>query len=162
MSRPVRNFAKMTAENLNVWHQLFEKTSVLLLSVYFAVVWRLKVYGRDKLPKGKKPYIVIANHISNLDPPCIATAIRWRPISYMAKAELYETRFGAWYYFWVGAFAVNRDKIDITTIKSALTVMQPLPASLAPAAVVVVVAVTAAVSLASVGPHVSSPSAARA
>ena len=50
-------------------------------------LWRFKVYGAANVPKSG-PLIVAANHASYMDPVALGVACP-RPISYMAKAELF-------------------------------------------------------------------------
>lgn len=50
-------------------------------------LWRFKVYGAQKVPE-TGPLIVAANHASYMDPVALGVACP-RPISYMAKAELF-------------------------------------------------------------------------
>ena len=54
------------------------------LNTYF----RGKVYGVEKIPKTGS-YIIVSNHASNLDPPLLSVSAN-RPVSYMAKEELFE------------------------------------------------------------------------
>ena len=51
-------------------------------------LWRFKVYGAAHVPKSG-PLIVAANHASYMDPVALGVACP-RPISYMAKAELFQ------------------------------------------------------------------------
>lgn len=50
-------------------------------------VWRFKVYGADRVPRDG-PLIVACNHASYMDPVALGVACP-RPLSYMAKAELF-------------------------------------------------------------------------
>jgi 1-acyl-sn-glycerol-3-phosphate acyltransferase len=49
--------------------------------------FRFRVVGAEKVPK-TGPLVVAANHISNFDPPILGIALP-RPVSYMAKKELF-------------------------------------------------------------------------
>ncbi len=85
-----------------------------------AFYYRLKIEGRKNLPKNRN-VIYVGNHVSELDPPFVGYAVA-RPIAFMAKKELFEKRFVRWMLDWEGAFAVNREKLEVSTIKTALEV----------------------------------------
>jgi 1-acyl-sn-glycerol-3-phosphate acyltransferase len=79
-------------------------------------VYRIKVEGLENVPK-MNDYIVCANHLSTLDPPMLA-GIMPRRVAFMAKKELFEIRILRWWLDWLGAFAVNREKLGASTIKT--------------------------------------------
>lgn len=56
--------------------------------VVFRVLYRLRVSGYEHLP-ASGGVVLAANHASFLDPPMIACAVPQRPLSFMAKAELF-------------------------------------------------------------------------
>ena len=85
---------------------------------YYKVACGLKIYGRENVPK-KGFFIVASNHMSAIDPFLIIAAIR-RPIAYMAKKELFEKPVSRFFLDLLGAFAVNREKLGVSTIKTAL------------------------------------------
>ena len=89
---------------------------LLFVPVYY-IFYRLKVYGKENIPKDKKSFIVLPNHLSNNDPPIVSTALMI-PIAYMAKKELYLVPFFGWAIKTLGAFSVDRDKVEKTTIKA--------------------------------------------
>ena len=59
-----------------------------LFRFIFYVIFRTRVYGRENIP-AEGAVILAANHASNADPPLMASLIE-RPVSYMAKIELFE------------------------------------------------------------------------
>jgi len=65
----------------------------------------------------------MSNHLSNNDPPILSTAFMI-PIAYMAKKELFSTPFFGWAITMLGAFSVDRDKIEKTTIKATKEIIQ--------------------------------------
>lgn len=95
---------------------------VLFVPVYY-IFYRMKVYGKENIPKDKKPFIVMSNHLSNNDPPILSTVL---PVSiaYMAKEELYSVPFLGWAITKLGAFSVNREQVEKTTIKAAKEIIQ--------------------------------------
>ena len=88
---------------------------------------KVNVHGVENIPKDNE-YIVCPNHLSTLDPPMICGV--WpRRISFMAKKELFEgDSFLAKYITRnvsrLGAFAVNREKLEVATIKSTKEVFK--------------------------------------
>lgn len=88
----------------------------------FTFVFRTEVKGRENVPK-EGPVILAANHLSNWDPPFLATYIM-RPVSYMAKEELFESAAFARAIKWCHAFPVKRGAADISAIKAALGVLK--------------------------------------
>ena len=93
-------------------------------ALYFALFTDYQVKGREHKPQGFQSYIVASNHVSMLDPLVVAVAFNFQPISYMAKIELYKHPLAVFFFKNVASFAVNREKIEVSTIKSALKVMR--------------------------------------
>lgn len=94
----------------------------LLLSPLYYIFYRLKVYDKENIPKDKIPFIVMPNHISNNDPPLTSVALNI-PIAYMAKEELYLVPFFGWAITMLGAFSVNREKVEKTTLKATKEIL---------------------------------------
>lgn len=88
--------------------------------IRFKLFYRLEVLGKENVPNDNK-YIVTPNHLSTLDPPLIAGIMK-RPVAFMAKKELFKNIFMRWWLDWLGAFAVDRDKLGVSTIKTALSI----------------------------------------
>ena len=59
--------------------------------------------------------------MKSLDPPMLA-AILPRNISLMAKKELFDIPFICWWIDWMGAFAVNRESLVPSTIKTVMEI----------------------------------------
>ncbi len=108
-------------EFYNIWRRifLFLVTHVFYM-IRFKLVYRLEVYGKENIPKDNK-YIIAANHLSTLDPPLVC-AVMNRGVAYMAKKELFENPFLCWWLNWLGAFAVDREKLHVSTIKTVKTI----------------------------------------
>lgn len=93
-------------------------TSSVVYEGYYKVACGLKIYGRENVPKDKF-FIVASNHMSAIDPFLVIAAIK-RPVAYMAKKELFEKPVARFFLDLLGAFAVNREKLGVSTIKTAL------------------------------------------
>lgn len=116
------NFAKVEAKNYCWWRVLVQYMVIyLILYPFFKIFYRVKVYGRENIPKGKS-LIIAANHLSYFDPVIVPLAIK-KPIAYMAKKELFQVPVLSQILRILGAFAVNREKLEIATIRSAKTVL---------------------------------------
>ena len=93
-----------------------------LFRTIFFTVFRARVYGRENIPQ-EGAVILAANHASNIDPPLMASLID-RPVSYMAKIELFENPiFGAAIRH-CHAFPVKRGESDRGAIKAAVNVLK--------------------------------------
>lgn len=105
----------------NKWRGLFQFIITHIgYMVRLKLVYRIEVQGKENIPKDNA-YIVAPNHLSTLDPPMIA-ALWSRPVAFMAKKELFENPFLRWWLNWLGAFAVDREKLGVSTIRTVLTI----------------------------------------
>lgn len=86
----------------------------------FHFLYRLEVHGKENLPKTNN-YVAVANHLSTLDPLLVANILP-HPVSYMAKKELFYHPVLKIMLDWLGAFAVDRDKVGVSTIKTAKSI----------------------------------------
>jgi 1-acyl-sn-glycerol-3-phosphate acyltransferase len=85
----------------------------------FSLYFRGKVTGREKIPaKGK--LIIVSNHASVFDPPLVSAAIT-RPVSYMAKEELFTKNGLSQLITALGAYPVNREGVDRKAIRQAIS-----------------------------------------
>jgi len=118
----MRKFTKRDAKEFNTWRGLFQLfVAKFIYGFYYKVMYKLEIQGRENIPKDRK-YIVAGNHLSAADPFLTIYAIN-RPVAYMAKSDLFHSNFVMTMFLdWLGAFAVNRDKLDVSTIKTALAV----------------------------------------
>lgn len=116
-----KNYTKRNASEFNIWRTIFQ---IIICKIFYMirlkVVYRLKVEGLENVPKDNE-YIVCPNHLSTLDPPMIA-AILPRRVSFMAKKELFDIPFIRWWIDWLGTFAVNRESLGPSTIKTVLEI----------------------------------------
>lgn len=123
------NFTKREAKDFNILTRLYQFYAmyVLFLPIFGFMFYNFKVEKNKNIDK-KKLYIVAPNHISYLD----VFAINWAigmPLAYIAKQELFKTetklqRYVARNIRRLGAFAVNREKPAMSTIKSAKEVFK--------------------------------------
>lgn len=94
----------------------------IVFRLFFYTVFRTRVYGRENIP-AEGAVILAANHASNIDPPLMASLIE-RPVSYMAKIELFENPIFGAAIRRCHAFPVKRGASDRGAIKAAVTVLK--------------------------------------
>lgn len=113
-----RNYARRYANEYNIFRFIYQGLWCVFIAIpIFWLFYKFEIKGRENIPKGKK-FICAANHVSHLDPFLVSVAVM-KPIAYMAKKELFEN--GGFFTFnmdWLGAFAVNRQKLEVSTIKT--------------------------------------------
>lgn len=85
-----------------------------MLRVYF----RGHIHGADNIPKSG-PVLIVANHASDFDPPIVSSCVR-RPVSYMAKQELFKVPVLAPAIRAYGAYPVQRGGSARGAIRAAL------------------------------------------
>lgn len=101
---------------------MFYKAVRLILWVFFKILFRFKRVGQENIP-AEGPVIIASNHVSYLDPIIVAIASP-RPVSFMAKAELFRKPLLGRAISKLNAFPVQREKADVDAIKAALRVLR--------------------------------------
>jgi 1-acyl-sn-glycerol-3-phosphate acyltransferase len=101
-----------------VWYRFWK----FVLGSYFRLQFGLRVEGREHEPAAG-PVLVVANHVSTLDPPIVGVALR-RQARYMAKQELMDTPVLGWFLRSVGVFPVRRGEADRRSIRVALDALE--------------------------------------
>lgn len=126
MSREAKkpNYTQLTDAQLQWPHWVYQWICIQLIHIYVSLFYTLRIHGRENKPKEWKPCVVACNHISSLDPPLVSVALDYMPISYMAKLELFEKPLMRLYNWLMSSFAVNREKLEISTVKTAMKVLK--------------------------------------
>jgi glycerol-3-phosphate dehydrogenase (NAD(P)+) len=93
----------------------------LILVPFFRLYFRLERIGSEHLPRSG-PLLLAANHRSFLDPFVIGALAR-RPVYYVAKRELFESRWQAWVLNSLGAFPVDRGHGDRDAMVTARAIL---------------------------------------
>ena len=115
------NYTRREEEEYNLFRTLFKKfVCTGLYATYCKAVFDLKIEGYREELKDKK-FIVAGNHISALEPFLVPHAIR-KPVAFLAKKELFEGFWSRLYMDFLGAIAVDRKKLEVSTIKTALSI----------------------------------------
>jgi 1-acyl-sn-glycerol-3-phosphate acyltransferase len=98
------------------------KMAQVLVRVGTSVMLDLKVYGRENIP-AEGGVLVISNHQSYLDPAILGAQL-WRPMSYLAKSELWKNPvFGALITS-LNAYPVRQGAGDVGAIKETISRLQ--------------------------------------
>lgn len=87
-----------------------------------AMFANVEVPGRERIPRSG-PLIVVCNHISNLDPPTVATILPRPPIA-LAKRELFGNRFLSFLLRAWGAHPVTRNSADVGALSFMRKVLE--------------------------------------
>lgn len=91
----------------------------LLLRTGFTLLQGLRVEGLEHIP-ASGPCLVVANHLSWLDPPLLGCCVRHRQLHFMAKAELFEHPLLGPLIRRLGAFPVERGQADRKSLRVGL------------------------------------------
>ncbi|MEA2507730.1 MAG: 1-acyl-sn-glycerol-3-phosphate acyltransferase [Actinomycetota bacterium] len=79
-----------------------------LLKPLLLATYDLRVEGLDNVPR-KGPAIIAANHLSFLDSFFIPLMIKRRKVTYLAKADYFNSWKTAWFFRMVGQIPIERD-----------------------------------------------------
>ncbi len=93
-----------------------------ILRVIFYLLYRVEKIDMDKVPR-KGGLIICSNHISYIDPVIIGAFIP-RCIYFMAKKELYNSKFLSSLVTFLNAFPVNRQTIDRKAFKTSFEILK--------------------------------------
>jgi len=88
-------------------------------------MFKVTVINPENEPKGTEigAFIVCANHSSNWDPIIIGACMN-RPLRYMAKSELFKIPVLKNIITWFGAYPVNRERADVSSIKTTINILE--------------------------------------
>ncbi len=99
------------------WHaRAVYRSSHFIVSLLFALIFRLRIRGREHLPPGGM--LVCCNHQSHLDPVLVGLACR-EPITYLARDTLFKGLF-AKLITYLGAIPIQRDGLGFAGVKKTL------------------------------------------
>ncbi|MFA7658353.1 MAG: lysophospholipid acyltransferase family protein [Candidatus Gastranaerophilaceae bacterium] len=117
----VKKYMTRKVEDFNWFRRGFQYlVTKIIYGFSYKFIYRLEVYGRENIPK-TNDYVVVGNHLSTLDPPLVCNVLP-HPVAYMAKQELFYHPLLKVMLDWLGTFAVNRDSVGLSTIKTAKSI----------------------------------------
>ncbi len=86
-----------------------------------ATLFRVRVEGREHVPR-TGPVVLVPNHTSFLDPPIVGWGSP-RPVRFMARASLGNSRILKWWMAQVGVVLIDRDAPARTTFGESLKLL---------------------------------------
>ena len=93
----------------------------VIVRMLFILLTRCQVKGKENVPR-QGPLLVVANHLNLADPPLLGVGLGRRAI-FMAKEELFRSRFSAYFIRGFGSFPVHRGKLDRKAIRQSEQVL---------------------------------------
>ena len=90
----------------------------------FLLLWnRLRIRGAEHIPE-TGGVLFASNHASFLDPPVVGVGYRGRPVHFMARNTLWNSKFGTWWMTNVGCIPVSRGTGDIKALKITIRMLK--------------------------------------
>ena len=99
----------------------FYYVAKVIVRALFTLLTRWEVKGKENVPS-QGALLVVANHLSLADPPLLGVSLG-RRIIFMAKEELFRSRFAAYFLGGFGSFPVHRGELDRKAIRRAKQVL---------------------------------------
>lgn len=92
------------------------------LRFIFRLMLRVEIIDLHKIPT-QKPFVLVCTHSSWIDIIMLATSVYPTKINFMAKKELFKSRFLAAIFRGLKAFPVNRKSPGASSIKTSLQIL---------------------------------------
>ena len=90
----------------------------------FLLIWnRMRIRGADNIPD-RGGVLLASNHASFLDPPVAGAGYRGRPVHFMARNTLWNSKFGTWWMTNVGCIPVSRGTGDMRALKLTIKMLK--------------------------------------
>jgi 1-acyl-sn-glycerol-3-phosphate acyltransferase len=100
-------------------HLVFYEFIRLLTLALLTLIYRLRAYGGRRIPR-TGPVLLVANHQSYLDPPCIATSVHCRQLDFLARGGLFKFRPLGFLIRNLNAIPLREDGSDTAAIKASI------------------------------------------
>lgn len=97
------------------------KALIVLLIAFFRVTTRYRVRGLGNVPRAGA-LLVVANHLGLVDPPLLGV-ILGRPVTFIAKQELFRLPLIGYFLKKLGAFQINRGRLDLEAMRRVYRVL---------------------------------------
>jgi 1-acyl-sn-glycerol-3-phosphate acyltransferase len=111
----------MAFKGYNGWKVMFYYIFRGGIKAVMALFGRCRVHGKENIPL-RGGVIMVANHVNLLDSPILGVSLK-RRLYFMAKEELFDSRFTRWLVTQFGAFPVAKGKLDRRAGKTALDLL---------------------------------------
>jgi len=99
----------------------FYYVSRAIVRTFFILLTRWQVRGRENVPS-QGPLLIVSNHLNLTDPPLLGISLG-RKVIFMAKEELFRSRFSSYFIRGFGAFPVRRGQLDKKALRQAQQVL---------------------------------------
>ncbi|MDP5273779.1 lysophospholipid acyltransferase family protein [Chengkuizengella axinellae] len=97
------------------------KTIRLILRILYVLIYRLKVVGKENIPK-QGGVMLCSNHVNLLDPTLVGTPVD-REVHFMAKEELFKIPVLGSLIAKLGAFPVKRGGVSRESIRNTIKIL---------------------------------------
>lgn len=87
----------------------------------YKLVYNFHIEGWENIPQDR-PLVLASNHRSYADPVLLTMPMK-RPVTYMAKEELFKNKLFGWFITKLGAFPVKRGAGDMQVIDDAVGIL---------------------------------------
>lgn len=101
---------------------LLWKAMQSICRIVSSLMFELKVYGKEHIPPSGG-VLMVANHQSYLDPIVLAVQL-YRPVSFLAKSELFRNPLFGWLIRSLNAFPVRQGAGDVGAMKETIRRLQ--------------------------------------
>lgn len=96
-----------------------------ILGGFVRFIFRVHSHTPENEPnENEGQYIIVSNHISNVDPIIICSVLKKQQPHYMAKKELFKVPVLKGIIKAMGAFPVNRGGVDVSAIKHSIKLLE--------------------------------------
>ena len=96
------------------WFYYVART-IVIIALRLFTHWQIK--GRENVPS-QGALLIVANHLNLADPPLVSVSLK-RKVIFMAKEELFRSRFIGYFISSFGAFPVHRGRLDREALRQA-------------------------------------------
>ena len=87
----------------------------------YKLFYNFHIEGVENIPQDR-PLVMASNHRSYADPVILTMPMK-RPVTYMAKEELFKNKLFGWFITKLGAFPVKRGSGDMQVIDDAVSIL---------------------------------------
>ena len=87
----------------------------------YKLFYNFHIEGIENIPQDR-PLVMASNHRSYADPVILTMPMK-RPVTYMAKEELFKNRLFGWFITKLGAFPVKRGAGDMQVIDDSIAIL---------------------------------------
>jgi 1-acyl-sn-glycerol-3-phosphate acyltransferase len=98
------------------------KSLQIIARIGTTLLFNLKTYDRQNIPR-TGGVLLVANHQSYLDPVLVAVHL-YRPVSFLAKSELFTNPYFGWLIRMLHAFPVRQGEGDVGAVKETIRRLQ--------------------------------------